>query len=52
MNYTLIGIAGENLNEVYSARIGKTSYSLVGPYLSTGDFVSSLSGANGAFLQK
>lgn len=52
MNYTLIGIAGENLNEVYSARIGKTSYSLVGPYLSTGDFVSSLSGANGAFFTK
>ena len=52
MNYTLIGITGENLNEVYSARIGKTPYSLVGPYLSTGNFVSSLSGTNGAFFTK
>lgn len=52
MNYTLIGITGENLNEVYSARIGKTPYSLVGPYLSTGNFVSSLSGTNGTFFTK
>ena len=52
MNYTIISVTGHNLNEIYSLRIGKTPYSLVGPYLSTGDFFKSLSGTNGCYFTK
>ena len=52
MTYTLINITGENLNEVYSLKIGPTYYSLVGPYLNTGDFTASLSGTQSTYFTK
>ena len=52
MTYTLINITGENLEEVYSLKIGLTYYSLVGPYLNTGDFTTSLSGTQDTCFTK
>ena len=52
MTYTLIGVTGSNLDEIYSVKIGSTYYSLIGPYLNTGDFTRSLSGTQNAYFTK
>jgi len=52
MTYTFLTITGQNLEEIYAVKIGATNYSLVGPYLSTGDFIKSVTGTTDTFFTK